>query len=110
MRATDITTRKNRNIFYFAAIFLLLIATVTTSIQKRYENAVSIAVAKKMTDYNRQQFIQYAKYWWTVSFATIALAILACGIAMWRREDHRWVRVTIIVALVFNVLLQLLML
>ena len=101
--------RKNRNIFcffYFATIIFLLGAIVVVFLQKQLEGAAGIIVASKG---DAQQILQGADYWRNVSFATVGLAILCWGISLWYQEKYRWVRVPVIVLLLFYVLLQLLM-
>jgi len=105
--------QRNRRIFYFTAIFLLLAAIAFVSIQKWYEHAASVAMAKAVTtgetSVNAKQIFQDAGYWMRMSFIGFVLAILSCGIARRRHEAHRWIRVPVIVLLVLYVLLQLLM-
>jgi len=97
--------RKNRRVFYFAAIFLLLGAIVATVIQKQHESAVAIAAA---TGADWQHHLKDAAFWGMVSLATAVLAILSWGIAIWCHEKHQWVLSPVIVLLLLYVLLKLL--
>ena len=98
--------RQVGHIFYFAAISLLIAAIVVTFIQKQRENAVAIAEA---TGGNVQQAIQDARHWGVASVVTVAVAVLSWGIAIWRRETHRWAWVPVVLLLSFYVLLELMM-
>lgn len=98
--------QKAGRIFYVATVALLLMAIAITFIQKQRESAVAIAGA---TRGNVQQVVQEAKYWAILSLATVSLAILLWGIAIWRREKHRWAWVPVVVLLSLYVLLELMM-
>ena len=101
--------RKNRRVFSFAAIFLLLGAIVAVVIQKQCESAAAIAVAKAATRSDVTHHLQDAYFWGKVSLAIVALAILSWGIALWCREKHQWVLVPAIVLLFLYVMLKLIM-
>ena len=110
--------QKNRRVFwiaYNAILFLLLGAVVFANIQKYHEGARTRIVAQIIAKGgNAQQFIREAPFWMEASFwmmvswATVALAVLSWGIALWYHEKQRWVWGIPIVLLAFFVLLQLL--
>ncbi len=107
---------KKRRVFYFVAIILLMAAVVAACIQTKHESAAArikaqqiVAGANASADASVQQAIQEAKCWCFASMATVALAILAWGAAVWRRENHRWVWVPCVVLLILYVLLELVM-
>ena len=102
------TPRKNRRVFCFAAIFLLLGAIVAVMIQKQHESAVAIAAATGDRE-KAQHLIQDAWHWEMVGLTTVVFAILSCGIALWRHEKHRRMWVPVTVLLFLYVCLQLLM-
>jgi len=117
-QASDtVVPQKHRRVFwiaYNAALFLLLGAIVFSVIQKGHEGAVVITAAQSLVETgaisgNTQQHIQDAAYWMKVSWATVALAVLSWGIALWYHEKQRWVWGIPIVLLAFFVLLQLMM-
>jgi len=108
--------QKNRRVFwivYNTTLFLLLGAIVFAVIQKGHEGAVAITAAKSLAEtgaisYDTLQHIQAAGHWMKVSWATIALAVLSWGIALWYHEKQRWVWGLLVVLFAFFVLLQLL--
>ena len=101
-------SRKNRRVFCFAAIFLLFGAIVAALIQKQHESAVAIATATGDRE-KAQHLIQDAWHWEMVGLMTVVLAILSCGIALWRHEKHRWMWGPVTLLLFLYVCLQLLM-
>lgn len=105
-QTTGTAPRKVRHIFYFATISLLIGAIAATFIQKQREKTVAIAGA---TGGNVQQAIQDARHWGVVSVVTVAVAILSWGIAIWRRETHRYAWVPVVLLLSFYVLPELMM-
>ena len=105
----DNVPQKNQRvfrIFYLTAIFLLLAAIAITFIQKSQESAIALTGAQGG---EVQQHVQTAQYWAKVSFATVALAVLSLGIAVWYYEKQRWVWGPVLVLLFFFVALQLMM-
>jgi len=101
-----VVSRKSRRVFYVAAVFLLLGAIVLTFIQHMYVSAAVRANAVAAVA-DGQYYIQTATYWWIAGLVAVALAILSCGIAISRCEEHRWVCILIFVLLAFYVLLNL---
>lgn len=93
----------NRRIFYYATILLLVGANVGTFIQKQNEAAVAITA---ITGGDVQPFIHAGEVWMIVSLVPAALALLAWGIAIWRRENPRWVWVAVVLLLAFYVMNQ----
>ena len=103
-------------IFYNTAIFLLLAAIAITFVQKSYESAAKITLAKTLAQGGNVQDVpqvpqlyQNAVYWAKVSFATVALAMLSLGVAVWHYEKQRWVWGIVIILLFFFVAFQLIM-
>ncbi|MGL4942366.1 MAG: hypothetical protein ACRC46_04160 [Thermoguttaceae bacterium] len=103
------TPPQKRRIFYFAAIFLLLGAVIAAFVQKQYESAIAIAVAKEDDVRHITQIMLDAKYWGAVSFVIVGLAISSCSIAILRRENNQRVWAPVVVLLLLYVLLELLM-
>ena len=108
---------KNRQIFYSAAIFLLLGAVVSACFQKQNESAVVRAIVAEAVgvavgvaaEVNVRQLSRTAAIWEAASFAAVGLAVLSCGFALWYRENHQWIWVPIIVLLVLYAGLELMM-
>jgi hypothetical protein len=107
-----------RRWFYGLAMLLLWVAVAAAFQQKGRESSVAITSAlriasgKKETDESRtnvQQIIQDAGRWQMLSVAAVLLAIVSWGIALWRREHSRWVRVCLVVLLTLYVMLELMM-
>ena len=97
---------KDRTIFYFATVGLLVGAVIVALIQKRYEGAIAMAGAKGG---DAQGLLQCVWFCGVLSLAMVSLAILSCGIAIWRREKHRSEWASAVVLLSLYVLLELLM-
>jgi hypothetical protein len=107
-----------RHWFYRAAVLLLLVGVTAAILQKEREGAVAKAGAARIAaraeateEYksNVQHFTQAAEHWMMLSLAATFLAIVSWCIAIWRRENHRWVWVPVVVLLSLYVLLELMM-
>jgi hypothetical protein len=105
-----------RRLFYGLAITLLLFAVASAFVQTGYESGVGTSGAKRMaaglketaeSKSEVERLISNAGCWQSVGFAAVLLAFLSWGIAMWRRERHRWV--WLVVLLSIYVMLELLM-
>ncbi len=104
--------------FYRLAIVLLLVAIAAAFVQKRYEAGVGTSVATMtvaglkdidQTKSEVQSLIWKAGCWEVVGAVAVSLALLSCGIAVWRRERCRWIWPCIIVLLAMCIGLELLM-
>ena len=95
---------KTRRVFYCATVFFLLCSVASAFLQQW---CVATSIKAKVANVDAQPCLQSATYWWIVSILTVAFAILSCAFAIWHREDPRWMRVFIVVLLVFYVLLEL---
>jgi hypothetical protein len=108
-----VVPQRNRRVFhiaYLATVFLLVSAIVIASIQKSYESAAVMAVAKAVaTGNNVSRHGHVAGVLSIVNLAAFVLAVLSCGIALRYREKYRWTWVPIIVLFVFYVFLALIM-
>ncbi|HBO43026.1 MAG TPA: hypothetical protein DD670_03645 [Planctomycetaceae bacterium] len=116
-RSNDATPPAKR-VFHATAIALLLGAVATAFIQKQYEGAVAVAAARRValgirtTDEHQDEarrLIRVAQVWEIVGFALVAPALLSWGIAIRRREKHRWAWPGVVVLLFLYVWLKLLM-
>ncbi|MDZ7617754.1 MAG: hypothetical protein U1E05_12165 [Patescibacteria group bacterium] len=100
------TSREVRPVFYRAMIGFLLVAIVVTINQKRCESTAAIAAA---IGGGARQRIEAATFWQALSLAMASLAILSCGMAIWRREKHHSLLGAGIVLLSLYVVLVLIM-
>lgn len=115
-------------IFNLITCLLLLAAIVAVCFEKRFENEVKVTVARQVVrqsdirqqrestpevlqaaDVDVQPMKQSAARWQIAGFTAVALAILAWGVAMWRRENSRWVRVPVVVLFVLYVGMELML-
>jgi len=94
------STEPPRRVFYGVAVILLSLAVATAFVQKHYEDgvatlkAVMVAAGLKETAAFKAEVenrIWNAECWQVVGAAAVLLALLSCGMAIWRRENHRWV-------------------
>ena len=104
--------------FYGLAVILLLLAVAVAFVQKHCERRVGtstatrIAAGLKDTDQTKSEvggLIWKAGFWEVVGAVAVSLALLSCGIAVWRHEPCRWGWTYIVVLLVLYVGLELLM-
>jgi hypothetical protein len=117
MNAESITGTPRR-VFYGLAVILLLLAVASAVVQKVYEGGVGISGARRMaaglkeTEESKgevNRLIWNAGCWQGVGLTAALLALVSCGIANTRRENHRWVWVSIVVLLAFYIMLELVM-
>jgi hypothetical protein len=115
---TESSTTTPSRAFYGLAILLLLVAVAAALVQKHFESRVGTSAATRTaagldeTDQTKsevQSLISKAECWEVVGALAVSLALLSCGIAVWRHERCRWSWICIIVFLAMYVGLELLM-
>ena len=93
--------RKKYRVFYFIAIFLMLGSVAVAFIQRQQESAAAVAVAA--SEVNVQRLLQEAQLWSIAGLVMVALAVLSCGIAILRHEDHHRMWVPLVVLLLLRI-------
>lgn len=108
--------------FHGLAVILLGLGVAFAFIQKQYEGRVARSVAERVasgkedpsaSESHVAELISTARRWQMTGFVVVASGLVSFGVGIWRRETHRWLRVTlratIILSWTLYVFLELLM-